>query len=347
MSTRNPHGRMGSSLRRWCFIASLGAVLLAAMGLALTIGPAKVPLRQVLRMTAFRLPYLASWIKPDWTGADELILFEIRMPRIILSVLVGGALAAAGTVFQGLFRNPMADPYVMGISAGAALGASIAHICHLPVPLMAFTWGLGTTSLVYQLARVGSKAAGTVLLLAGIVVGAFMSAINSFLLVMNREEMSQITIWLMGGFSSRGWVHVRAALVYFILGFALVAFFARDLNVMILGEDRAHQLGIELDRVQKILVAGASLLTAAAVSVSGIIGFVGLIVPHTVRLFIGPDHRCLLPASCLAGGLFLLIADTLARTLLDPMELPVGIITSMAGAPFFLHLLLKKKQTPM
>jgi iron complex transport system permease protein len=315
------------------------------MGLALTIGPAKLPLGQVPGMIASRLfPFEAA---PSWTGADELILFEIRLPRIILAVLVGGALATAGTVFQGLFRNPMADPYVIGISAGAALGATIAHICHLSVPLMAFTWGLGTTLLVYQLARVGSKTAGTVLLLAGIVVGAFMSAINSFLMVMNREEISQITIWLMGGLSSRSWSHVHGALIYFLLGFGLVAFFARDLNVMSLGEDRAYELGIELEQVQRILVAGASLLTAAAVSVSGIIGFVGLIVPHTVRLFIGPDHRWLLPASCLGGGLFLLIADTLARTLLDPMELPVGIITSMAGAPFFLHLLLKKKQSPM
>ncbi len=338
---------MGRSLRRAGLIAALGTLLLAAMGVALTIGPAKLPLGQVLGMIASRLSPLAVLMEPDWTGADELILFEIRLPRIILAALVGGALAAAGTVFQGLFRNPMADPYVVGISAGADLGATIAHIAHLPVPLLAFSWGLGTTLLVYQLGRVGSKTAGTVLLLAGIVVGAFMSAINSFLMVMNREEISQITVWLMGGLSSRGWDHLRGALPYFILGFALIAFFARDLNVMVLGEDRAYQLGIELERVQKMLVAGASLLTAAAVSVSGIIGFVGLIVPHTVRLLIGPDHRWLLPASCLGGGLFLLIADTLARTLLDPMELPVGIITSMAGAPFFLHLLLKKKQSPM
>ncbi|HHW12977.1 MAG TPA: iron ABC transporter permease [Firmicutes bacterium] len=277
------------------------------------------------------------------------ILFDLRLPRILLALMVGAALAVAGVLFQGLFRNPLADPYILGTSSGAALGATIAVLSGVNFrffglsarPLFAFGGALLATALVYILGRSGRRPALTIMLLAGIAVGAFFSAMTSLLLFFRQEELGKIMFWMMGGFSYARWAEVGIILPYLGGAFLYSWSLARQLNLLLLGEEKAHQLGLAVGEFQRRLVITASVLVAAAVSVSGAIGFIGMVAPHIVRLLIGPDHRSLLPASALAGGLLLLVADTLARTLLSPVELPVGVLTSFIGGPFFLYLLHK------
>ncbi len=277
------------------------------------------------------------------------ILFELRLPRILLALLVGAALAVAGVLFQGLFRNPLADPYILGTSSGAALGATIAVLSGINLqllglsarPLFAFGGALLATALVYYLGRMRKRPVLTIMLLAGIAVGAFFSALTSLLLFFRQEEMAKIMFWMMGGFSYARWAEVRIVLPYLGGAFLYSWSLARQLNLLLLGEEKAHQLGLAVEQFQRRIVITASVLVAAAVSVSGAIGFIGMVAPHIVRLLLGPDHRSLLPASALAGGLLLLLADTLARTLLSPVELPVGVLTSFIGGPFFLYLLHK------
>lgn len=332
-------------------IITLFILLFLMMGLAVTVGPAGVSLTEVMKAVTGLLRGLGKDF-PGELGIVEKILFEIRLPRIFLSVLVGMALTTAGAVYQGLFRNPMADPYVLGASSGAALGATIGfavdsglQVSSLnTVSLLAFTGALLSTILVYNLARIRGRVPMTVLLLAGIAVSAFLSSFTSMLLYLQGTEMQRIVFWLMGGFSACRWSHVKDVLPFILLGFICVMFFARDLNLMLLGEEKAHQLGVNISRLRLALAFSASLLVAAAVSVSGIIGFVGLVVPHMLRLVTGPDHRLLIPISALAGGIFLLGADTVARTILAPTELPVGVITAFLGAPFFIYLLRKGKK---
>jgi len=330
----------------------LSVLLLFLTCLALTLGPARLSLNTVIKAGAGSLPGIKELFPGEVETVDRIILFSVRLPRIFLSVLVGAALAAAGTVYQGLFRNPMADPYVLGTSSGAALGATIGFALNSDlelfsfnaVSILAFAGALLATVLVYNLARVGRRVPLTVLLLSGIAVAAFLSSANSLALVLQGSDMQQIVFWLMGGFSTCRWLHIQVVLPYIIAGFVGIAVYARDLNIMLLGEEKAQQLGVDIRRLQLILTLSASLLVAAAVSVSGIIGFVGLVVPHMMRLLTGPDHRLLFPASALAGGIFLLAADTAARTVLAPTELPVGVITAFLGAPFFIYLLRKNKR---
>ncbi len=280
------------------------------------------------------------------------VLLDLRLPRVILAVMVGAALAVTGVLFQGLFRNPLADPYVLGTSSGAALGATIAVLSNASLhlgglsarPLCAFAGAILATALVYGLGRMGNRSAPTIMLLAGIAVSAFFSALTSLLLYFRQEEMAKIVFWMMGGFSYARWAEVKMILPYLLVAFLLSRSFARQLNLLLLGEDKAHQLGLEVVVFQRRVVFTASILVAAAVSVSGSIGFIGMVAPHLVRLFIGPDHRYLIPASALAGGLLLLVADSLARTVLSPVELPVGVLTSLIGGPFFLYLLKKSRR---
>jgi iron complex transport system permease protein len=324
-------------------------VLAFSLVLALSVGAASIP------------PFLTA--KFLWKGLIgernlspyQTIIFEVRLPRVLLAALVGAALATSGAIFQGLFRNPMADPYIIGVSSGAALGAASAIVFRLNywilgssmIPLAAFLGALVATLVVYQVARMGGRIPISALLLSGIALGSFLSAIMSFLLVIKGKDLQAVFFWLMGGFSARGWDHVKMVLPFILLGLPLSFFFARDLNLMLLGEEKAMQLGTDVERLKKTMLVIASLIAAAAVSVSGIIGFVGLMTPHIVRTVLGPDHRILLPTTAVGGAIFLVLADTAARTMLAPSEIPVGIITAFLGAPFFIYLLRLKRRALM
>lgn len=274
---------------------------------------------------------------------SETIVRNIRLPRIVLAAVVGFALAAAGTVMQGFFRNPLADPSIIGVSSGAAVGAVASIVFSVGVPLqaLAFVGAVGTAFVVYLIATQSGETPVATLLLAGVAVQTFLGAVISYMLVNAGESLEQAVYWLMGHLRNATWAEVEVTLPLAMLAFAVLALYTRDLNVLLMGEEDAHALGIEVERTKRILLAVASIITAAAVAVAGVIGFVGLIVPHALRLVVGPDHRILLPASALAGAAFLVAADTLARA--GPAEVPVGIVTAAVGAPFFLYLLRRQE----
>lgn len=322
-------------------------VLLVVTIFATGLGAVEVQAPEIVRILASRIPVVSSWVRPDWSASHETIILSIRLPRVILACIVGASLAVAGAAFQGLFRNPMADPYVIGASSGASVGAAVAIVFGVnlrlfglaSVPLLAFAGTLFTVFLVYHLASVGKTAPTLTLLLAGIAVSSILSALVSFLMFYGEEQLHQLVFWLMGGFSGRQWDYVSMALPYSLVGTAGVLLYARDLNVLLLGEESAVYVGVEVEKAKRVLVASASLLTAAAVASAGVIGFVGLVVPHVARMVFGPDHRVLVPASALLGATFLVGADMLARTLMAPQEIPVGILTAFGGGPFFIYLL--------
>lgn len=292
---------------------------------------------------------------PTWPPSDETIIFRIRLPRVLGAAFIGAALSVAGVLFQGLLRNPLADPYVIGASGGAALGSVLGllfsvHIKVLgfgAVPTLAFLGALGTMILVYQLARVGGRTSVVTLLLAGFVVSVFLSCTMSFLLIVNdRLQLNTriIYAWLLGGISVTHWSQVGAIGCVVLVGCALALALTKSLNALALGEEYAGHLGISVERNKTAIIVLGSVLTAAAVSGGGLIGFVGLIVPHSLRLLFGPDHTRLLPLAALGGAVFLVIADLLSRVLLPPTELPVGILTAFCGAPAFLFLLQRSKR---
>ena len=336
---------------KWKLIVFLLVVcLLGTIVGAVSLGAVKIPFQKVISVVGNKVvPFYTA----SQSGVNKTIIFNIRLPRVLLAGLVGFALAAAGTVFQALLKNPMADPYVIGISSGASLGAALGIIFNLQInlfglntiPLFSFGGALLTIIIVYNLAKAGGKIPVTTLLLAGVATGSFLSAIVSLLMVFNNQSMHEIVFWIMGSLAGAGWQDVQMSWFYILLGYGVIHFFAVDLNVMLLGDESAQSLGIDVALVKKILLVSGSLLAGAAVAVSGVIGFVGLIIPHIVRLVVGPDHRILLPASALVGASFLITTDTFARTIIAPTEIPVGIITALFGAPFFLYLLRKKKGT--
>jgi len=322
----------------WPILATLGiALILIALGSA-AIG--SVPLSPSAILGALGLGPAADDI-------TRTIVLQVRLPRIALAAVVGIALAASGTVLQGLFRNPMADPYIIGVSAGAALGATAAIVFGFTysvlgvsgVSLTAFAAALLVTLLVYRLAWFRGEVVVEHLLLAGVAVGAFLAAIISALQLLGGESLQQVIFWLMGGFAGRTWPHVLLTMPYVVAGYLIAWALARDLNLLVLGDETAQSLGAQPGRVRGALIAAAALMASAAVAASGLIGFVGLIVPHLMRLVVGPDHRRLLPAAALAGGSTMLIADAVARSAAAPGEIPVGIVTAVLGAPFFLYLL--------
>jgi iron complex transport system permease protein len=331
---------------RGLFLLIASLIVIATGAIAMTFGSVAIPLDTLLRIVVAKIS--GAEIAHMWSPTWETILFDIRLPRVALAALVGGALATSGATYQGLLRNPLADPYLIGVSAGAGLGATIAIVFSFgAIAVCAFVGAIGATMLIYMLARAGGRTTPTTLILAGVALGAFLSAITSFLMFRSDSAFrtQQIIAWMMGSFALSSWQSVAVMLPYLGIGWLVLYLNARVLNVLQLGDTQAQQLGVPVERVTVLLVAAASLITAAAVATSGIIGFVGLIVPHAVRLVWGPDHRFLLPMSALIGAAFLIGADTLARTLLSPSELPVGIITAFCGAPFFLYLLRRNKET--
>ncbi|MCF8001448.1 MAG: iron chelate uptake ABC transporter family permease subunit [Halanaerobiales bacterium] len=282
----------------------------------------------------------------------NIIIKQIRLPRIILSFLVGAGLSMAGVVFQGVIRNPMVDPYIVGISAGAGTGVTLAIVLNLQfsflffntLPLMAFIGSLITVYIVYNLAKTKNKVPVVTFLLAGVAVGFVLNALMSFLMVIGTRDLQKIIYWLLGSLSAASWHDIKLMLPYFLLGNFIIIFFLKDLNLILLGETHAQHLGVNVEKSKKYLIIGASFITASVVSVSGSIGFIGLIVPHIARLLVGPDHKKLYPTAAILGGIFLIISDDLARILLSPMEIPVGIITALTGGPYFIYLLRKTKK---
>ena len=311
--------------------------------LSLLAGPASIGTTAVLKgiLAAIHFPGVSNPL----TDEERTILYSIRIPRVLLAGLVGAALSCAGVVFQALLRNPLADPYVLGVSGGAAVGAISAIVIGLGslpfgIPGLAFTGGLLSILLVWGLSGVTGDRRTDRMLLAGIIVNAFFSALIMFLVsTAGGEQIHSVVFWLMGDLAMAGERDIWLAALFLAAGFAVMFFHARDLNILITGEGTALQLGIPVQRTRMILLVSASLVTGAAVSVSGVIGFVGLVVPHIVRMRFGSDHRLLLPASLLFGGAFLMAADTVARIVLAPAELPVGVITALCGAPYFAYLM--------
>jgi len=338
---------------RWKLTAiTLAIALVIAIVLSLNVGFAQIPFTMVLKVLVKRTPLLGSLVDcSSVSSVEETIIFQIRMPRILADALVGAALAAAGVVYQGVFRNPMADPYVLGVSAGAAVGASLAIVLGAgftllgvsSAPILAFAGSLVTVFVVYNISKVGRRVPITTLLLSGIAVSIFLSAIVAVLQVVAGEKLHIVVFWLMGSFSYVEWGDIWTALPFVCFGILAIYFYARELNVLALGEETAQHLGVDVEWVKKLLLAFGSLVTAAAVSISGLVGFVGLIIPHITRILIGPDHRILLPTSAIVGAIFLVVCDAVARAVASPVELPVGVITALSGGPFFIYLLRRKR----
>jgi iron complex transport system permease protein len=344
----NPEG----NFPRWLPWAGLVLVIVAAAFLASGVGQFRVPYQTIGRL----------WISPLYQGTaagidDTLryIVLHVRLARICLALLVGSALALAGAVYQGVLLNPLADPFTLGVSTGAAFAAALGillgwggiHVLGLSaLPVLAFLGALGALYLVYLLGRMDGRVHPTTLVLAGIIVSTFLSALISLLKSLNEDSISTIVLWIMGSLSGKSWLHVLLVVPYVLVGGTVILYYARELDLFSLGDVQAQQLGVDVPRIRFILLLAASLVTAAAVSVSGVIGFVGLVVPHLVRLALGPQHRRLLPLALLVGGLLVLVADTLARSLLPKgQELPVGVVTAILGGPFFCYLLLRRKKT--
>lgn len=280
------------------------------------------------------------------------ILFALRLPRTALMAMTGAALAGSGAAYQGLFRNPLADPYLIGVASGAGLGAILAMTLSWPatvlglmaVPAAAFLGAILTVFIVYRLARVGQALPVTNLILAGVAVSSFATALTSYLMINSTGELRRALVWLLGGSTMSGWQPVLAELPYVIVGLGVLLTMGHALNVMQVGDEQAQQLGLPVNTVRFWVIVAASLTTAAAVAFAGVIGFVGLIIPHIIRMLWGGDYRRLLPLSIISGAALLLVADVLARVVMAPQEIPVGIIMSLGGAPFFLWVLRRAKK---
>lgn len=337
--------------RRMTGILSIGGLLVASIiiaMLALTVGSVVVPFKTVWGVLISRLPFVH--MQTSWSASTDMIIVGIRLPRVLLAGVVGTALGTAGATYQGLFRNPLADPYLIGVAQGAALGAVAGFV--LPwtfggnylIPIMAFAGAVIAVTIVYLIARVGKTLPMTTLTLAGVAIGSLLMSITDYLTLLSADKVRPILQWFMGNLSGSTWDQLRIISPYVLVGLVVIFMFARPLNVMQLDEEQAQQLGVNVERTKIILLGAATLITAAAVCFVGTIGFVGIIVPHIVRLIWGPDHRLLLPLSAVSGAILLILADTASRTLMAPSEIPVGVITAFIGAPFFLFLLRRTKK---
>lgn len=336
----------GGRRRRALALGGLVIALALASAASVLVGPSGQSPRAAVGALGDGARLLLWGEEFERDGLHTIVL-DIRLPRVLLACLVGACLALAGTVMQALFQNPMADPYIVGVSGGAALGAVAAMMLGISieaagfgaVTLLAFVGALGTTLLVYVLSQRGGKVHTATLLLTGVAIGSLVASLTAFLMLSRDELQPAVIFWMLGSLSGRRWLHVYAVAPQLALGLCVSLVMARPLNVLLLGDDAATHMGLDVHRAKRWLLALASFLAAAAVAVSGIIGFVGLIVPHICRLIVGPDHRALLPLSALAGALLLVLADIVARMALAPTELPIGIVTSILGCPFFLWLL--------
>ena len=309
-------------------VAALAALLAAAMVGCAMLG-------------VVRFEWEEMWSSP--------IFWNLRAPRIVLSVFVGAGLSVCGAAYQSVFRNPLTDPYVLGVSSGASVGAAVAILLGLEAYMLgvgasALVTGLLTVVAIYRIASIGNRMHTTTLLLTGVCITFLMSAVISFLMVLRQDKMDSIIFCTMGSFASASWLDVAVVAPVVVAGVCVVLFYCRDLNLLLAGSETAKSLGVEVERVKRVLLLSTTLMVAFCVATCGVIGFVGLVVPHCVRLVMGPDNRRVVPCSIFAGGLFMLVCDTLARTVLMPSELPVGSLTAVAGAPLFIYLLYRNKR---
>jgi iron complex transport system permease protein len=333
-------------------------LFLSVVFLSLNFGFSQIPIQDISQIVLKNIPGIGSFVHLTQFQIDkEPIIMLIRLPRIMCGALVGAALAASGTVFQGMFRNPMADPFVIGASQGAALGAAMAIVLGAgssflgtnAITVLAFVGCIISVLVVYSISRVGSRVPITTLLLSGIAVGLFELALITYLQSIAGDKLGNLTFWIIGSLSSSRvtWTGLLSILPFIVTGMIITYLFSRDLNLLTLGEDQAQHLGVNIERAKFILLISGAFMTAAAVSISGLIGFIGLMIPHLTRLLVGPDHRILLPASIILGASFLVLCDGVARLLTSPAspsEVPVGVITVVTGVLFFLFLLRRKKR---
>jgi iron complex transport system permease protein len=327
-------------------------LLLLSIVVSVSMGSASLTLSAVWRILMGAVPWLGDRVVPDWSVAHEQIVLKVRLPRIVLGMIVGAALATAGAGFQGVLRNPLADPFTLGVASGASVGAAFLILIGAQyvfgsgtVPVVAFTTGMLTLIFVYMLARVEGGIRRETLILAGVIVNAFLGACVSFMVSLADDVINQIVFWLMGSLSLRGWSYVGMIAPYVVIGVIILCFYGRTLNLFELGERSASHLGVRVERTKWIVLSVSTLITAAAVSVTGVIGFVGLVIPHMIRLIVGPDYRLIIPLSAIGGGIYVIWADTLARMALPSTEIPLGVVTAFLGAPFFIYLLTKHKKT--
>lgn len=332
-------------------------LLLFSIVISVSIGSASLPISLVWRILVHQcfeyIPFIPSPIEPNWAVSSEKIVLMVRLPRIMLAVFVGCALSLAGAGFQGILRNPLADPFTLGVASGSSVGAAFLILFGLQyalfgqwtVPIVAFATGVITLAVVLRLASVQGKYKIETVILAGVVVQAFLGSVVSFMVSMSEHVVNDILFWLMGSLQMKGWSYSGVMLPYVMIGGLVLIMYSRSLNLFALGERQAAHLGVRIERTKRIVLVFSTFLTAAAVSVAGVIGFVGLVTPHMTRLMVGPDHRILIPLSGLFGGIYVLWADTLARTLLSPTEIPLGVVTAFIGAPFFAYLLVRHKKS--
>ncbi|MDC3414396.1 FecCD family ABC transporter permease [Terrihalobacillus insolitus] len=316
-------------------------LLLFSFTLSLSIGSSMIPITEVW-----------SVLLGKGDEVSTAIVINVRLPRIILAILVGSALAVAGAGFQGVLRNPLADPYILGVSSGASFGAAFVILFGLQsvlfgiysIPIVAFLTGVLTLLLVIKIAMTSGQMKKETLILSGVVVQAFLGSFISLMVSMSGKAINEIVFWMMGSLTMRGWEYPKIMAPYLFIGIVILLSQGRALNLFTLGERQALHLGVNVERTKMVVLITSTLLTASAVSVSGVIGFVGLVVPHLIRMVVGPDYRLIIPLSVFGGSIYVLWADTIARMALMPKEIPLGVVTSLLGAPFFAYLLKKGKK---
>lgn len=330
------------------FFITAFILFILSIVMSTSLGGVTIPFSETINVFLSKIPLLSTEIHTTY----ERILLYIRLPRVLVACIVGASLAVCGVVMQSLFRNPMADPGIIGISSGGAFGGVIAiyfglsNISALFVPLFGFIGAFITLLVVYLISTSSGKTSMLTLLLTGVAISSFISACSSLIITYaNYGQLQQILYWLMGDLNGRDWDHVQLLIIPFIVCSLLFFGYRQQLDILLLGEEEAKNLGIHVQRTRNLLLVTASLLTGVCVSLTGAIGFVGLIVPHMIRLIIGPTHRYLIPASIVGGALFLMLADLLARLVIRPAEIQIGIVTAFFGAPFFIYLILRQKRT--
>ncbi len=342
--------------KMWLVFCGLLALLLGLIVIFSGLGSAVIPFGDAIKVLIHQIPIVGEGVNLESVSqVHQKIILNIRLPRILLAAFVGLLLSGSGVIYQSIFKNPMADPYILGVSSGAALGATIGIILNVnfhfgglnSVSLLAFVGALGTTFFVYSVSRVGNKAPVVTLLLSGIAVSFFLQSLISMMMTLNRDQVERIVFWTFGSVATANWKQVLFLMPVVILSVVIYVLYGRALNILSMGEEDAKSLGVDVERTKRVLLIVTALSTASAVAVSGIIGFVGLVIPHVIRLLVGPDIRVLLPTSLVGGAVFLVICDAISRLVMMPIEIPIGVITALVGAPYFLSLIVSSKNKLM